>query len=107
MTIRIGGFGELESYRQALRKDVAKPSASRAGGVSEPLAPEASARAGGDAVQISSEARMRAKLAGLPDVRAEKVEAAKAKLAGGELLEPAVVERGARRMIESLLNGDL
>ena len=106
MAMGISGFGELESYRRAMRKDDARVANARkaAQGAATNGGEETAPAAEGDAVRISPEARIRSKLAALPEIRPGVVEAAREKLERGELQDPATVERGVRKLLTDMLN---
>ena len=95
----LGGFGPL---KKSDKRD-------RISGAGEKAAPQKAAPSAGsssakrtDAVQISAGGAAMSKLAQVPDVRQERVEAIRSEIDQGTYLTPEKVEDGLRKMLRDL-----
>ncbi len=98
--MKISGYGEFQQMRKAAQKDDAqlKETADK----NEELQESSS-----DAVSISPEARRKGKLRMASDYRQDKVADIKARMAAGTLVNDESLKSGMRKMLGSMLSGDL
>ncbi len=94
--MRISGYGEFESVRKSIQKD------ERSQERRTKPADVPSGSTGEDAVQISPLGKFMSKLRTIPEVRTEKVEAARAKLEAGTLVNDESLSDGIRKMLNSI-----
>lgn len=99
--MRVSGYGEFQQMRKLVQKeDVLEKEKS---GENR----ETRAAAEGDAVQISSAARSKAKLRQASDFREEKVRGVREKMESGTLVTDESLRSGTRKMLDSLISGEL
>ncbi len=101
--MKISGYGEFQQMRKAAQKDDAHLREA-----AEKTEQQENAEAAkGVSVSISPEARRKGKLRMASDYREAKVADVKSRLEDGSLVNDESLKSGTRKMLNSLLSGDL
>lgn len=101
--MKITGYGEFHQMRKAVQKDEPRGNSGKARDITDQLVSDASS----DAVEISPEARFKMKFRQIPDVRQERLDQIKEKMANGTLVTPDSLERGTSKMLLNMLGNTL